>query len=131
MRTTPVIAILAIVAAVAGGCTHDRAYRGRLGVAVSAQLEEVDLTADRERALLRIAQESFANAIRHGGATEIAMELSAGRLSIKDNGAGFDPDAPAGGMGLALMRERAAEVGAELTVTSQPGAGTTVEIRLP
>jgi signal transduction histidine kinase len=107
------------------------AYRGRLGVDVTARLADLDLSADLEHALLRIAQESLANAVRHGGATEICVELSADRLSIKDNGGGFDPDAPASGMGLALMRERAAEVGAALTVTSQPGAGTTVEVRLP
>jgi two-component system, NarL family, sensor histidine kinase LiaS len=107
------------------------AYRSRLGVQVSTRLEEVELTADREHALLRIAQESVANAVRHGRASEISVELSAERLSIKDNGGGFDQDAPVTGMGLALMRERAAEVGAELIVTSRPGAGTTVEARLP
>jgi signal transduction histidine kinase len=106
-------------------------YRHRLGVTVTAELDEVALPADREHALLRIAQESFANAVRHGRAAEISVALVPGRMTIQDDGGGFDPRAPATGMGLALMRERAAEVGGELAVTSSPGAGTTVEVRLP
>jgi hypothetical protein len=60
------------------------------------------------------------------------IELKAGALTVHDDGTGFDPAAAAtaAGLGLALMRERATEIGAQLAVTSAPGAGTTVQVRL-
>ena len=65
-----------------------------------------------ELQLLRIAQEAVTNAMRHSGATRIAIELSfdadAVRLTVSDNGAGFQVRRGGGGMGLGGMRERAA-----------------------
>jgi signal transduction histidine kinase len=53
------------------------------------------------------------------------------RLTVRDNGRGFDPAARAvGRMGLANLRRRAARLGGELSVTSAPGAGTTVVIAI-
>jgi signal transduction histidine kinase len=54
-------------------------------------------------------------------------------LRISDSGVGFDAAATRGGrgLGLASMRERARLVGAELRVTSSPGAGATIEVRAP
>ena len=88
-----------------------------------------------EEQLLRIGQEAVSNAVRHGAASTIHMELcfdhAAVRLRVSDDGCGFDPDRPAhdadGHWGIAGMRERAAKVGAQLRLVSQPGAGTTVE----
>ncbi len=88
-----------------------------------------------EEQLLRIGQEAVSNAVRHGAASTIHMELcfdhAAVRLRVSDDGCGFDPDRPAphaeGHWGIAGMRERAARVGAQLRLESQPGAGTTVE----
>jgi len=109
-----------------------RAYRTRLGLAVTAALEDdVPLSEDRQHALLRIAQEAVANAVHHGAPTEITIELTPDGLTIHDDGVGFDPQTPTSGMGLILMRERAAEVGIDLTITSAPANGTTVEARLP
>ncbi|MCU0450835.1 MAG: hypothetical protein MUC97_13505 [Bernardetiaceae bacterium] len=53
-------------------------------------------------------------------------------LQVADNGAGFDPAAgsPNGHYGLANMRKRAAEIGAQLTIDSQPGTGTRVTVTL-
>jgi signal transduction histidine kinase len=82
-------------------------------------------------ALFRIAQEALQNVNRHSGATEAWVMLeTAGddvRLTVRDNGHGFDqagvtPDH----LGLAMMRERAGDAGAEVLVESTPGAGTTV-----
>ncbi len=106
----------------------------RRGVDVRTQLDEVTLPAEHEHALLRIAQEALTNALRHGSPTRLTVTLRPGLLRVEDDGTGFDLAAPASGapgMGLGLMRERAAEIGAALTVTSAPGAGTTVEVTLP
>jgi signal transduction histidine kinase len=106
------------------------AYRTRLGVTVHTRLDEVSLSAEQEHALLRIAQEALVNAVRHGSPSRIAVELTAAGLTVTDDGAGFDLGRDSTGMGLALMRERAAAIGAGMTVHSAPGAGTTVHIGL-
>lgn len=89
--------------------------------------------------LLRIAQEATTNAIKHGGGTQIRIELSYTpdhtSLSITDDGAGFDSSAvqtlPGQHFGLLGMRERAGKIGARLQIESAPGAGCVVTIRLP
>jgi signal transduction histidine kinase len=54
------------------------------------------------------------------------------RVTVSDDGAGFDPEAGhAGHLGLSTMAERAAAIGADLTIDSAPGAGTTVTLSLP
>lgn len=89
---------------------------------------------ERARVLLRVAQEALHNALRHAGARVIRVSL--GRrsgaivLRVRDDGVGFAPSAPRG-VGLVSMEARAAAVGAQLSVRSRPGAGTTVRLRLP
>jgi signal transduction histidine kinase len=107
------------------------AYRTRLDSTVTTRIEDVSLTTGQEHALLRIAQEAVANAVRHGGPETLTIELAPNGLTIRDDGAGFDLSTTTNGMGLALMRERATEIGARLTVTSAPGAGTVVTVELP
>ncbi|GAB2765571.1 sensor histidine kinase [Nocardioides salsibiostraticola] len=91
------------------------------------------LSAQAELVVYRIAQEALTNAARHAQAGSV--ELSLGRqgdavvLEVRDDGRGFG--AQAEGSGLLGMRERAALVDAELTVTSQPRSGTTVRLRVP
>ncbi|HYQ68887.1 sensor histidine kinase [Actinophytocola sp.] len=83
---------------------------------------------------LRVVQEALANAAKHAGATEVTVtaeyEAAALRLVVRDDGRGFDPASVEGGFGLATMRERVASVGGTLSVTSAPGAGTTVTATL-
>lgn len=88
--------------------------------------------------LLRIAQEATTNAIKHGEASLIRIELEylsdATRLNIRDDGRGFDPAAefsPGPHFGLLGMRERAGKIGARLNHESQPGAGCSVTVDLP
>ena len=50
-------------------------------------------------------------------------------LRMRDDGRGYEPEKATGGIGLGLMRSRAAAVGAALRVESAPGEGTTVELR--
>lgn len=84
--------------------------------------------------LLRIVGEAMRNAVRHGQAHRIDVRLTADPLclSVVDDGRGFDPGRTgalrAGGFGLTSMRERAAGLGAELSIASHPGEGTTVRV---
>lgn len=97
----------------------------------------VDASAREE--LVRILREALTNATNHGRATNIHVELRRSHdllsLRIVDDGIGFviDLDHPAvsGHIGLATMRERATQLGAELVLSSSPGEGTEVEVRLP
>ena len=87
---------------------------------------------------VHISQEAITNAARHAGATEIGVllefETRQLRLSVTDDGCGFDPAQPPvseGGFGIVSMRERAAELHAALQVVSKPGQGTVVSLCLP
>ncbi len=87
--------------------------------------------------VFRIAQEAVNNALRHAGAEHIAVALEArnGRvsLSVQDDGAGFDPAAPAlraRRLGLTSMEERARALGGTLTIASRPGEGTRVTLEV-
>ena len=91
--------------------------------------EEVDM------AVYRIAQEALSNALRHAHATAVEMRLDlmpdAVRLSVQDDGVGFDASAETEGLGLLGARERAAARGGRLSVSSAPGRGTRVELWMP
>lgn len=101
---------------------------------------ETRLPAPTELALLRVAQEALHNVERHAGATSVLVCLSYGhrhvRLQVRDDGAGFVPQATsalleAGKLGLVGMEERARLVGGRLATRSCQGVGTTVEIGVP
>jgi tetratricopeptide (TPR) repeat protein len=87
--------------------------------------------------LYRIVQEALANAVRHAGAktarVELRVAVGAVRLTVADDGAGFDPEAArrAGGLGLASVEERARLLGGRCRIASAPGAGTTIEVSVP
>jgi signal transduction histidine kinase len=100
------------------------------------------LPAAHEEALFRIVQEATANAVRHAGGGRLEVRLACdtrgARLEVVDDGVGFDPrhrpDAArraGGGFGLTSMRERARSLGGCVRVTSAPGCGTVVRVRLP
>src|SRR5690606_26625647 len=86
--------------------------------------------------LVFIGQEAVSNAVRHGQAKRVTVSLDyradAMRLTVSDDGNGFDPEATRPGhYGLVGMRERAAHVRGRLTIDSAPGRGTTVEASVP
>jgi signal transduction histidine kinase len=91
--------------------------------------------AHAELAAFRIVQEAGRNAVRHGAPGRIDVELAETPiglvLDVRDDGRGFDPEAPTAGHGLAVMRERAAYAGGRLVVVSRPGAGTAIRVRVP
>jgi signal transduction histidine kinase len=87
---------------------------------------------DVENQVLGIAQEALTNALKHAAASiiDVGLWMHAGvvSVSIRDNGAGFDPGTTMDGIGRASMRERAARIGATVTVASEPGSGTEVVV---
>ncbi|MEZ4497186.1 MAG: sensor histidine kinase [Thermomicrobiales bacterium] len=95
------------------------------------------LSPEARLAIYRIVQESLHNALRHAraDAAEVRMEWleDSLRVSIRDNGSGFDPETAvnATSLGLLSMRERAASIGATFTIASAPGDGTLVMIERP
>lgn len=88
--------------------------------------------------LYRIAQEAVHNAVKHGGATEVTIELKSDPsravrvLRVRDNGAGFpETSGPPLGMGLRIMRHRASLLGGELHVRALDEGGVVVECVIP
>jgi len=80
-----------------------------------------------------IAQEAVQNAIRHGKASEIKIEVGKNhdqfQLIIQDNGKGIDLSEKSNGMGLRIMKYRAGLIGASLMIRSE--SGTRIEVTLP
>lgn len=114
---------------------HSGAYQSPTTAAVTPDGDQSARPRAAElNAVALIVREAVANALRHSHAHDVVVQLSetdgGQTLRVTDDGAGFDVDAvaPAGHYGLASMRERAASMGASLTVQSRPGDGTVVEL---
>jgi len=80
-------------------------------------------------------KEALHNAVKHGAASEIEIEVTAGtdqfQIILIDNGIGFDPgSARAGGNGLKNMRQRLERIGGRFDLSSQPGGGTRVTLAI-
>ena len=109
------------------------------GIPVSCDCDESarDLSRGAALALFRIVQEALGNAAKHGAPTHITVRLfrSNGTVSlvVSDDGRGFDPAALAssGGLGLVMMRERAAQLSGTFEFHSTPGRGTTIQVVMP
>lgn len=95
------------------------------------------LSEDQALVIYRVAQEALMNAARHSGARRARVVLDAPKgiveLRVEDEGAGFEvePARRAGGLGLISMSERARVAGGSLSITSQPGGGTVIALKLP
>lgn len=95
----------------------------------------MDVSAAVAVQLYRIAQEAVHNAVEHGAATEVQIDLSSEDghfiLRIRDDGRGFDSTRGSNGMGLRIMQYRARSARGWCRVGSQPGRGTLVTCRVP
>jgi len=100
--------------------------------------EALDLPMHVQTALLRIAQSTLANVVQHASATRAAIRLEqrdgAVRLTVRDDGVGFDPaalqapSASSDSFGLRAIAERVEQLGGELEIRSAPRHGTTVSV---
>ncbi|MET9498980.1 GAF domain-containing sensor histidine kinase [Streptomyces sp. NPDC006552] len=113
----------------------DRAHTARVTFAAAGIRA---LPAAQEEAMLRVAQEALHNALRHSGAEHVQVSVdrrgTGAALRVTDDGAGFDPKTVrrAGRhLGLVSMRDRTSGVGGRLTVESEPGKGTTIDMEVP
>ncbi|HEX2844781.1 MAG TPA: sensor histidine kinase, partial [Candidatus Limnocylindria bacterium] len=117
--------------------THATAVQRRTGLAIVVDAEPIDrLTLAAEEALYRIGQEALHNVVKHANASHATIRINREsdrvRLSVSDDGAGFDPDAvPRGHLGLIGMRQRVDLVGGDLRVESRTGRGTKIEASVP
>jgi two-component system nitrate/nitrite sensor histidine kinase NarX len=113
----------------------------RLQSGLQAELE-VDghgapLPPDVQVQLLHVVQEALSNVRKHARAQQVQIRLAHQphwQIEIRDDGCGFDAEAGApddSHVGLRIMRERAAKVGAAVELESRPGAGTRVRVSLP
>lgn len=98
--------------------------------------EGLPLPADVQIQVLHVLQEALSNVRKHARASHVSLEVTKGsewRFAVIDNGQGFDTHRPHGEthVGMKIMHERAARIGAEVGVTSTPGAGTTVTLTVP
>jgi PAS domain S-box-containing protein len=109
----------------------------RAGFAVQVDVPKSDVSVDGAGAIVlyRVLQEALTNVARHARATQVSVTLRERAphvtLEVKDDGTGFDPEAPTRSFGLLGMRERTASVGGLLDVESAPGKGTLVRAQVP
>ncbi len=110
---------------------------GQFETFLSIQGEPFKLSSQNEMVIFRIVQEALNNAIKHSKADNIRINLHYEqdylKLSISDDGAGFEPDlleVKKTGIGLNNMKSRALLVGAKFSINSKPWEGTTVIIEL-
>jgi signal transduction histidine kinase len=125
------------------GTLGDTVHRVTEATGAQAGVEahaEVTGTARRlptgtEVVLLRVCQEALANVRKHAAARQVRVRLcyagASVRLTVTDDGKGFDQDDANGGYGLRGMLDRVRQVGGTVEVTSAPGAGTEVRAEVP
>ena len=108
--------------------------RDRIDIQFSSEGER-KLPPDVQVAFYRIAQETLNNVVKHSKATQAVVTLRLDdqvRLSVTDDGAGFDPvSVTADHLGLKIMSERSQAIGAKFSLYSEPGEGTQVTVTWP
>lgn len=120
---------------------YAEAYHARYGVEMHLDLDHAAgrMPLSKEIALFRIIQEALQNVHKHATATLVRISLLAQAddlvVVVEDNGRGFDlssrPETALRHFGLTSMQERARLMRAEFRLTSSPGAGTRIEVRVP
>jgi signal transduction histidine kinase len=115
--------------------TQQCAERTGLDINFSGPDKFERLPLETELILYRVAQEGLTNAIRHGKAQNIEITLGrdaqAIRLTITDNGKGFNPGATNQGLGLVGIRERVELLDGNFSLKTTPGAGAQLLIEIP
>ncbi len=114
----------------------------RFSVILQIENEIAKLNQEAESAIFAVIQEAISNVRKHAEASQAIIRLAAVEggyleVSVKDDGVGFDPDtisrsyAERGSLGMLTMQERALSLQGSLSISSRPGEGTEVRLRLP
>ena len=112
-------------------------YHDKTGIILEFENYAPDLilTVDQEVQIYHIAQEALANVAKHSRAQHawLTLDMQHGQyvLTVTDDGTGAAQGSADSSFGLKIMQERAERLGGELIVTSTPGEGTTVQLKLP
>jgi two-component system, NarL family, sensor kinase len=110
------------------------------GVATQLDVaDDLDLPADVDALLFRVAQEALRNATRHARAGTVQLTLRSDpglvTLEVRDDGTGFDPSAPqdtgSGHFGMRVLTDLAEAAGATLDLATAPGRGTALRLQVP
>ena len=114
------------------------AVEQRVGISARVVMEDfIEFPAPVEEELYRIAQEALNNSLKHAKATKVTVRIFKEEdkvvLEVNDDGVGFEPRSAEGqgGMGLSNMNERAKRAGGSLSIKSELGNGTTVQVFIP
>ena len=109
----------------------------RAGIETTLALPQAgleDLDSDEQLVVYRVVQEGLSNVAQHAGARNVRVDVERRGegtvVRVADDGEGFTSGEQKAGLGLTGMRERAVLAGGRLDVSSSPGAGTTIELRL-
>lgn len=110
------------------------AIRCRLDV--EAEIPQINFDLATRRTLFLAIKEALNNVVKHSGATEVALTIQVANeevaVTVEDNGRGFHPAAATPGRnGMSNLAQRMAEVGGQYELTSQPGQGCRVVLRVP
>ncbi|MCM3902452.1 MAG: histidine kinase, partial [Pyrinomonadaceae bacterium] len=95
------------------------------------------LTKELDLCVFRVAQEALGNVVKHSGAQSVRVVLwktnNVVRLSVSDDGCGFDPksEKSQGGLGFISMKERVHILGGKMQISSQPRCGTRINVAVP
>jgi signal transduction histidine kinase len=111
-------------------------YANHFNMEIELIVDDDPPVADDVRGQLRaICREALNNVRKHADASYVRVRLKADggwlRMMVSDNGSGFDVEANPSGFGLSGMRQRAAKVGGELHVDSEPQGGTRIIVDMP
>lgn len=113
----------------------DLTIEADIDLAYAKGRETTRLTPELETTIYRTVQEALNNVIKHADATTAQVSVEERdrmvRITVSDDGRGFDVDAAHEGFGLMGMRERVGLAGGEIDLRSTPGEGTRIEISLP
>lgn len=127
---------LGLVAAIRSYLT-DIERRARMACVLTTSVSDLEIPDERATALFRILQEALTNVMRHASARRVDVSLEVDgavvRLIVRDDGRGIPAAAPVDprALGLTGMRDRALLFDGDVTITGEPGAGTTVAAHIP
>lgn len=117
----------------AAGAVRDAGLRCRLDI--PTLLPSQSLASGVRHRLIMAVKEALNNALKHARATEVKVQLELDghrlRVTVTDNGIGFDPTTVKRGNGLDHSARRMEEIGGRCSVESRPGAGTVIRLDVP